>query len=105
MEWPQCSDPRYCPPECDLGPPTADGESEKVAVEKLGEFWAQYQPSSFDVYSAGVVLMQVRRAKRSSHHIPHYPDDARTHGYRAERRAARTGDGFKTDDNDSLLAP
>jgi hypothetical protein len=59
MEWPQCSDPRYCPPECDLGPPTADGESEKVAVEKLDEFWAQYQPSSFDVYSAGVVLMQV----------------------------------------------
>ena len=57
-----CSDPRYCPPECDLGPPSADGDSDKVSVEQLGDFWATYQPASFDVYSAGVVLMQVRRA-------------------------------------------
>jgi len=51
-------DPTYCPPECDLMPADlADGN--RVEPAKLPEYWNTYQPSSFDIYSAGVVMMQL----------------------------------------------
>lgn len=51
-------DPGYCPPECDLMPAEV-GEGNRVPKEQLGSFWDKYTPSSFDIYSAGIILMQM----------------------------------------------
>jgi len=53
-------DPRYCPPECDLMPEAATVDANgDLIVPKLNQFWDRFAPASFDIYSAGVVLVQL----------------------------------------------
>jgi len=53
-------DPRYCPPECDLMPEEAAvDESGELAPKLLKQSWKTYSPASFDIYSAGVLLVQL----------------------------------------------
>jgi hypothetical protein len=39
--------------------PTDVAQGNRVPVEKLGEYWDKYAPSSFDIYSCGVVMLQL----------------------------------------------
>ena len=79
-------DPKYSPPEEFLMPidqaPDLAGVPASEALALGASAWARYQPDRFDIYSAGIIFMQLAvPALRSDRGLKAFNEDIKTAGY------------------------